>query len=63
MSFFPLSLPVPQNRLKVAFQILVRYVYKNTKKSSLYPQSLSIFIHKTPAVENHPTTEEIRELL
>ena len=36
--------------LKVAFQIL-------------YSQGLLIFIHKTPVVENHPTTREIRELL
>ena len=42
--------------LKVALQILGQKFYKNTKKSSLYPQSLLIFIHKTPVVENHPTT-------
>ena len=34
--------------------------YKNTKKSSLYSQSLLNFIHKTPVVENHPSTREIR---
>ena len=49
--------------LKVALQILGRKFYKNTKKSSLYSQSLLIFIHKTPVVENHPTTREIRALL
>ena len=37
--------------------------YKNTEKSSLYSQSLLIFIHKTPVVESHPTTREIRDLL
>ena len=49
--------------LKVALQILGRKIYKNTKKSSLYSKGLLIFIYKTPAVENHPTTGEIRELL
>ena len=33
------------------------------KKSSLYSQSLLIFIHNTPVVENGPTTREIRDLL
>ena len=46
----------------MALQIFGRKLYKNTKKSSLYPQSLSIFIHKTPVVENHPTTGEITEI-
>ena len=36
---------------------------KILKKSSLYSQSLLIFIHKTPVVENHLTRREIRELL
>ena len=36
--------------------------YKNTKKSSLYSQSLLIFIHKTPVVASHPT-REISDLL
>ena len=36
---------------------------KKTKKSSLYSQSLLIFIHETPVVESHQTTREIRELL
>ena len=36
---------------------------KVSKKSSLYFQSVLIFIHKTPVVKNHPTTREIRELL
>ena len=49
--------------LKVVLQILTRQFYKNTKKSSLYSQSFLIFIHKTPIVENHPTTRDIRELL
>ena len=49
--------------LKVALQIFRRKFYKNTKKSSLYSQSLLIFIHKTLVVKNHPTTGEIRELL
>ena len=48
---------------KGALQILGRKSYNNTKKSSLYSQSLLIFIHKTPVVENHLTTREIRELL
>ena len=38
-----------------------RKFYKNAKKSSLYSQSLLIFIHKTSLVENHPTTGEIRQ--
>ena len=38
-------------------------VYKNTEKSSLYSQSLLIFIYKTPVVKSHPTTREIRDLL
>ena len=42
-------------RFKVALQILGRKFYKNTKKLPLYSQSLLIFIHKTPVVENHPT--------
>ena len=45
--------------LKVALQILGRKFYKNTKKSSLYSQSL----HRTPAVERHPITREIMDLL
>ena len=50
--------------LKVALQILGRKFYINTKKNHPYtPKSLLIFIHKTPTVENHPTTREIRELL
>ena len=48
---------------KVALQILGRKFHKNTKNSSLYSQSLLIFIYKTTVVENHPTTREIRELL
>ena len=49
--------------LKVAFQIVGQKFYKNNKKSSLYSQSLLIFIKKTPVDESHPTTREIRELL
>ena len=47
--------------LKMARQILGRKIYKNTKKASLL--SHLIFVHKTPTVENHPTTRKIRELL
>ena len=36
---------------------------KNTKKSSLYSQSLLTFIPKTPVVENHPTRGEISDSL
>ena len=50
----------PQFLLKVALQILGRKFYKNTKKSSLYSQSLLIFIHRTPVVERHPRAREIR---
>ena len=49
--------------LKVALLILGRKFYKNTKNSFLYSKSLLIFFHKTPVVENHPTTREVRELL
>ena len=52
-----------QPPLKVAIQILGRKFYKNIRKSSLYPQSLLIFIYKSLEVENHPTTREITELL
>ena len=48
--------------LKVALQILRRDIYINTKNSSLYSQSLLIFIHKSPVVESHPTSK-IRDLL
>ena len=41
--------------LKVALQIFGQIFYKNTKKASLYFQSLLIFIHKKPVVENHLT--------
>ena len=37
---------------------------QNTKNTSLYSQSQGmLFIHKTPVVESHPTTNEIRDLL
>ena len=36
---------------------------KKNKTSSLYSQSLLIFIHKTPVVECRPTSREIRYLL
>ena len=49
--------------LKVALQTLGRKFYKNTKRSSLYSQSLLIFIHRTPVDERHPITREIRDLL
>ena len=49
--------------LKVALQVLGRKFYKNTKKASLYSQSLLIFIHRTPVVERHRITREIRDLL
>ena len=49
--------------LKVALQILERKFYKNTKKSSLYSQSLLISIHRTPVVERHPIRRDIRDLL
>ena len=60
MTFFSVN-------LKVALQIVGQKFYKNTKKkkkkSSLYSQSLLIFIHRTPLVERHPITREIRDLL
>ena len=49
--------------LKVAFQILGGKFYKNTKKSSLYSQSLLILIHRTSVVERHPIRRAIRDLL
>ena len=49
--------------LKVALQILGQNFYKNTKKTSLYSQSLLIFIHRTPVGESHPITRENRDLL
>ena len=49
--------------LKVALQIFRRKFFKSTKKSSLYSQSLFIFIHKTALVKYHLTTREIRDLL
>ena len=54
------NLVFPSAFLKVALQILGRKFYKNTKKSSLYSQSLLIFIHRTPVVERHPITREIK---
>ena len=41
----------------VALQILRQKIYKNTKTSSLYSQSRLFFVHKTPVVESHPTSE------
>ena len=49
--------------LKVAFRSWDEKFTKNTKKSSLYSQSLLNFIHKTPVVERHPITREVRDLL
>ena len=46
--------------LKVAVQIVVRKFYKNAKISSLYSQSLLIFIDRTPVFERHPITREIK---
>ena len=43
---------------KVALQILGRKFYKITKKSSLYSQSILIFIHRTPVDERHPITRQ-----
>ena len=59
--FFPSK--YTEQCLKVALQILGQKFYKNTKKSSLYSQSLLIFIHRTPVVERYPITREIRDLL
>ena len=53
----------PIQILQVALQILGRKIYKNIKKSSLYSQSLLIFIHKTPVVGSHPITRENRDLI
>ena len=44
----------------VALQIVGLKFYKNAKKSSIYSQSLLICVHKTPVVENHLTTWEIK---
>ena len=57
------TVKVSESYLKVAIQILGRKLYKNTKKSSLYSQSLLIFIYETTIVESHLTTREIRDLL
>ena len=46
--------------LMVALQIFGRKFYKNTEKSSLYSESLWIFIHKTPVVESYQITREIK---
>ena len=49
--------------LKVALQILGLKFFKNTKESSLFSQRLFNFIYRTPVVERHPITREIRDLL
>ena len=53
--------------LKIAFKggpsDLGTNILQNTEKSTLYSQRFLIFIHKTPIVESHPTTREIRDLL
>ena len=49
--------------LKVALQILGRKFYKTTEKFPVYSQRLLILIHRTPVVERHPITREIRDLL
>ena len=42
---------------------LVKMFTKILKKLSKYSQSLLIFLHKTPLVENNLKTREIRDLL
>ena len=42
---------------------LGRKFCKNTEKSSVYSQTLLIFIYKTGVVENHPATAAIIELI
>ena len=49
--------------IKGSLQILERKCYRGTETSSLYSQNCLIFIHEIPVVENHLTTEEIRDLL
>ena len=49
--------------LKVALQILGQKIYKNSKISSLYSQSLLIFIHRTPLVERHPITRKLEIIM
>ena len=38
-------------------------ILQNTKKSSVYSQSLLIFIYRAPVVERRPITREIRNWL
>ena len=45
--------------LKMALQILGRKFNKNSKKSSLFSESLLIFIYKTPVVESHRQREKL----
>ena len=45
------------------FRSLDENFTKIKKKNILLLPSLIIFIHKTPVIENHQTTGEIRELL
>ena len=42
---------------------LASKILQNTKKSSLYSQSILIIIHKTAVAEGLPITREIRDLL
>ena len=55
---FPLFFP--SFSLKGGPSDLGTKIYINTIKPSLYSQSLLIVIHKTPVVENHSATREIR---
>ena len=57
------SMPNDPFPLMVARQILGRKFYRNTKKKSLYSQSLLTFIHRNPIVKSHSTTGEIKDLL
>ena len=53
-----------ENYLKGGLSDLgTKFFTKILKESSLYSKSILIFIHKTPVVENHPTTGETGELL
>ena len=49
--------------LITSLQIFGRKFYKNTKNNLCTPKAFLIFIHKTPVVENHVTTREIRRVV
>ena len=55
--------PFPNDKFKGDPSGHGRKFYKNIENASLCSQSLLIFIHKIPVVENHPTTREIGDLL